>query len=60
MPVGKKIAVKSDGDVAVHAASSLGSYATLCGLSTDDDEERPRPYYTRLTTFLTKKSSAQV
>lgn len=35
----KFVAVRSDGVFTVHAASSLGNYATLCTLSTDDDEE---------------------
>lgn len=41
--MGKRIAVLSqDTGISVHAASSLAGYATLCGLSIDDDEETGR------------------
>ncbi len=36
-------AVEVDGEILVHATDPVGNYATLCGVSDDDDPENGRP-----------------
>ncbi len=40
---GKYVAIKFEGDVVIHATAVIGNYASLCGMSDDDDPECGEP-----------------